>query len=275
MLSRYASLIAVALMLAGPVAAQPFEPAAAELLNSEARYLELDGPREGETRAIYIWRAPSTPGDQLLPTLYMTDGAPGVYVAAARLRPAIEAGVIPPVQIIGLDPDPDRRDRTSEYIDRGRERFRLHERWVLEVVIPWAERVARADPARRAVGGYSNGAAFAIFMGAAHPEMFNGVLAHSPVATAETFHASADSSHMRWALSAGRLEGYGYPAQAISVVGAAVRSEGGEVRSCRGTWGHDPSAWLDLSPAAIAWLFRFPDPDRVATSLERESCEIG
>jgi hypothetical protein len=80
---------------------------------------------------------------------------------------------------------------------------------------------------------------------------------------------------MRWALSAGRLEGYGYPAQAISVVGAAVRGEGGEVRFCRGTWGHDPSAWLDLSPAAIAWLFRFPEPDRVATSLERESCEIG
>lgn len=257
----------------GSAAAQSFEPAASELINGEARYLELEGPSPGEPRAIYIWRAPSTPPDQLLPTLYMADGAPGLYVATARLRPAIEAGIIPPVQIIGLAPDPDRRNRTSEYIDRGRERFRAHERWVLDVVIPWAERVARADPARRAVGGYSNGAAFAIFMGAAHPDIFTGVLAHSPVATAETFHANAGANRMRWVMSAGRQEYSGYPERAIAIVGGAMRGEGAEVRLCRGAWGHESTAWVDLSPGSIAWLFHFSEPERVSSELERESCE--
>lgn len=262
-----------ALLFASHASAQDAEPATPELINSEARFLELEGPSPGETRGVYIWRAPSTPGNQLLPTLYMADGAAGLYVVVARLRPAIEAGLIPPVQIIAMNPDPNRRGRTSEYIDRGRERFRLHERWVLGVVISWAERVARADPARRVVGGYSNGAAFAVFMGAAHPDIFSGVLAHSPVATAETFHANAGVSRMRWVLSAGRLEYGGYPAGAIAIVGATVRGEGGEVRLCRGTWGHEASAWIDLSPGSIAWLFRFEGTNRVATGLERESCE--
>lgn len=256
-----------------PAAAQTSEPSSPELINGEARYLELDGPEPGERRAIYIWRAPSAPSNQLLPTLYMADGAPGLYVAVARLRGAIEAGAIPPIQIIGLTPSSDRDRRTREYAERGRRSFRAHERWVLEVVVPWAERVARADPARRFIGGYSNGAAFAIYMGAAHPDMFNGVLAHSPVAAAETFRAARGVGRVRWAMTAGRSEYRGYPAGAISVVAAAVRGDGAEVRLCRGTWGHDPAAWIDLSPGSIAWLVGAPNFADVSTPLERESCE--
>jgi predicted esterase len=255
-------------------AAQALEPATPEIINAEARYVELPGPQPNTARGIYVWRAPSTPGGILLPTLYMADGAPGLYIAAARLRPAIEAGLIPPIQIIGIDPAPDRRDRTSEYIDRGRERFRAHEQWVLESVIPWAERVARADPTRRAIGGYSNGAAFAIFMGAAHPDAFIGVLAHSPVAAAETFHASPQAAQARWAMSAGQREYNGYPERAVSVVSAVVRGEGAEVRACSGPWGHEPEKWIDLSPGALAWVFRFANAEQVATPLERESCVI-
>jgi S-formylglutathione hydrolase FrmB len=203
----------------------------------------------------------------------MADGVDGVYVAAARLRPAIEAGLIPAVQIIGLYPDP--LHRQAEYIERGRSRFRAHERWLLEVVIPWAERVARASPERRAIGGYSNGAAFALFMGAAHPDVFSAVLAHSPVASAETFHLDARAGAVRWALSAGRQEYGGYPARAVSVVGAVALGQGAAVRSCTGPWGHGPDAWIDLSPGAISWMFDFAGAEQVATPLERESCRIG
>lgn len=268
-----AFLFCAALFAFGPAAAQTSEPASPELINGEARYLELDGPEPGERRAIYVWRAPNTPGDQLLPTLYMADGAPGLYVAIAKLREAIEAGVVPPIQIIGLNPNTDRDRRTSEYAERGRHRFRAHERWVLDVVIPWAERVARADPQRRFVGGYSNGAAFAIYMGAAHPNVFSGVLAHSPVAAAETFRAARGVGRVRWAMSAGRLEYGGYPAGAISVVAAEVRGDGAEVRLCRGAWGHDPVAWIDLSPGSIAWLVGTSNYADVSTPLEQESCE--
>jgi hypothetical protein len=202
----------------------------------------------------------------------MADGAPGLYVAVAMLRSAIEAGQIPPVQVIGLEPD--ERNRTSEYTDLGRARFRAHERWLLEVVIPWAERVARASPSQRAVGGYSNGAAFAIFMGAEHPDVFSGVLAHSPVAEASTFHIDQRADSMRWALSAGRLEYGGYPARALSVVASVARGQGATVRSCRGAWRHGAEPWIDLSPGTIAWLFDFPGADAVATPLEREACSV-
>ncbi len=268
-------LIGFILLFAGASRAQETELASPEIINGEARYLgDLDGPQSGAPRGVYIWRAPSTPAGQLLPTLYMADGREGLYVAAARLRAAIEAGTAPPIQIIGLDPDPDARNRTREYTDVGRARFRAHERWLLDVVIPWAERVARASPQQRAIGGYSNGAAFALFMGARHPDVFTGVLAHSPVATAETFHADARAGGVRWALSAGRLEYGGYPARAISVVRAVVRAEGAAVRSCTGAWGHEGSAWIDLSPGAITWLFQAPSAAAVATPLEREACDV-
>lgn len=259
-----------ALVALQPASAQTLGPASPETVNSEARYIELPGPAAGELRAIYIWRAPSTPGNQLLPTLYMADGEIGLYVAAARLRPAIERGLIPPVQIIGLVPDT--RYRVSEYAEHGRGRYRAHERWVLETVIPWAERVARADPQRRAIGGYSNGAAFAIFMGADHPDIFSGVLAHSPVASAETFHPLPGRAGMRWAMSAGRGEYSGYPLAAIATVSAAALSQGGEVRLCRGAWGHDVDKWIELSPGSIAWLFRLEGADAVSSTLERETC---
>ncbi len=265
----------VVLCFASAGQAQELHLASPEIINNEARFLgDLEGPQPGTPRGVYIWRAPSTPGGQLLPTLYMADGRAGLYVAAARLRAAIEAGTTPPVQIIALDSEPEARDRTREYTDVGRARFIAHERWLLSVVIPWAERIARASPERRAIGGYSNGAAFAIFMGARHPDVFSGVLAHSPVAATETFHADARVNRTRWALSAGRLEYSGYPARAISVVGAVVRAEGGVVRSCTGAWGHEAGAWIDLSPGAIAWLFQSPSADALATPLERESCSI-
>ncbi|MGQ0534030.1 MAG: alpha/beta hydrolase [Caulobacteraceae bacterium] len=268
-------LLCFVLLFAGASRARETEPASPELINSEARYLgDLEGPRSGTHRGIYIWRAPSTPAGQLLPTLYMADGRAGLYVAAARLRAAIEAGAAPPIQIIGLDPNPEARDRTSEYTDVGRGPFRAHERWLLDVVIPWAERVARASPEQRAIGGYSNGAAFAIFMGARHPEVFSGVLAHSPVATVETFHVDARAGSVRWALSAGLAEYGGYPARAVSVIEAVVRAAGAAVRSCKGAWGHEANAWMDLSPGAITWLFQAPGADAIATPVEREACNF-
>jgi hypothetical protein len=231
---------------------------------------DLSGPQPNTQRAILIWRAPSTPGAGALPTLYMADGANALYLVAARLRPLIEAGTIPPVQVIALTPDLEHRQ--DEYIQRGRPRYRAHETWVLNTVIPWAQAVARASPERSAIGGYSNGAAFALFMAASHPDIFSGVLAHSPVAAADRFRIDPPAAHVRWALSAGRQEYRGYPFGAVTTVQAAAAARGAAVRLCTGGWGHDPRAWANLSPGAIAWLFNFPDAEAAATPLERESC---
>lgn len=246
------------------------EPASPQIIESETRLMaDLDGPQPGEKRRILIWRAPST-GEGPLPTLYMTDGANGLYVVAARLRPAIEAHLIPPVQIIALYPD--LQHRQDEYIAWGRARFRAHERWLMEVVIPWAERVARASPDHTAIGGYSNGAAFALFMTARHPDVFSGVLAHSPVSQEEVFHVDNRAAHVRWALSAGLGEMGGYPFGAVNVVAGEVHGAGAAVRVCTGRWDHDPHVWGDLSPGQIAWMFNFPNYQAVATALDRDNC---
>lgn len=261
-----ALLSALVLMIAANASAQEIAPP--ELIESEVRYLAtLQGPRAGTTRGLYIWRAPSTPGDVLLPTIYVADGDRGVYLVAARLRAPIEAGRMAPIQVIGLEPDANYRE--EEYGQIGRARYRAHERWVLETVIPWAERVARADPSRRAIGGFSNGADLAVNMAADHPDVFHAVLAHSPVAT-QRLRLDARAAHIRWAVSAGRIEMGGYAAASQSVIEIAVRGQGGTMRRCAGNWGHAYESWLDLTPGSVAWLFGF-DAD-VASALEREAC---
>lgn len=263
-------LLALVFALCMASAAQAQEIANPDVIAAETRFLgDLPGPDGRTPRGLTIWRAPSTPGDVLLPTVYVTDGARGVYLIAARLRAPIEARLMAPVQVIGLDPHP--TDREAEYGRVGRARYRAHERWVIEVVIPWAERVARADPHRRVIAGYSNGADFALAMVADHPDLFTGVLAHSPVAT-ERLRLDARAGDVRWAISAGRTEMNGYAALSLSIAEAAAREQGAAVRRCSGTWAHEYATWSELTPGAVAWLFAF-DAD-VATQLERDACTV-
>jgi enterochelin esterase-like enzyme len=259
--------------LGSAAAAQEFAPASIETISAESRLMpDLPGPQANTQRPIAIWRPPSAPATGPLPTLYMADGANGLYVIAARLRPAIEAGLMPPIQVIGLYPDPEYRQQ--EYIERGRRRFIAHERWLIETVIPWAESNARASPTQRVIAGYSNGAAFALFTAATHPDMFVGVLAHSPVASADSFSLRDSAAQVRWALSAGRIEYRGYPLRATRTVAGAAAEIGAAVRTCTGSWGHDPNYWANLTPGAVSWLFNFPQPEAAATSLEREVCRV-
>jgi hypothetical protein len=261
------ALLLLLVFVAGAAHAQ--ELPSPDLIASDSRYLaDLPGPDGRAPRGLTIWRAPSTPGVQLLPTLYVADGARGVYLAAARLRGPIEARQIPPIQIIGLDPHPNTRE--EEYGRVGRARYRAHERWVLDVVIPWAERVARASPQHRVIAGYSNGGDFALAMAADHPDIFSGVLAHSAVST-QRLRLDARAANVRWVVTAGRIEMSGYAAAAQSVARIAVREQGGALRICTGDWGHDYTSWVELTPGSVAWMFGFPETD-VATPLEREAC---
>ena len=201
----------------------------------------------------------------------MADGGPGVYIVAARLRAAIEAGLTPPIQIVGMEPNP--RNRDVEYGQPGRAAFVAHERWVLNVVIPWVERVARGSPTERAIGGFSNGADFALAMGAAHPDVFSAVLAHSPLITMDLHLETPGHERVRWALSAGLAEYDGLSQRVVGVMRAEAHTAGAPVRSCVGPWLHNAQSWIDLSPTAVAWMFNFPT-DRIETPLERQSCRV-
>lgn len=259
----------VSFVLIGVAQAEP--PATFETIAAETRvYAELPGPYPGTTRPLTIWRPPSAPPGPL-PTLYMADGPRGLYVAAAHVRAAIEAGRMAPIQIIGVPTESERRQ--AEYVHVGTRQYEAHARWWLETVIPWAEANVGAASQGRVIGGFSNGGDFALAMGATHPDVFAGVLAHSPV-TPNRIDWSTDAARVRWAVSAGRREFAGDAADNLRRVRNEASQVGASARLCLGFWGHNLDAWIEVSPGAIAWLFGAENHAELATPREIEACQI-
>lgn len=262
-----------AVLIAAGAQAQTQAPTAFESLSAEIRAAQLDGPTPGESRTVYIWR-PSNASPGPLPVLYMTDGVDGLYIALAGLHAAIMDGRVPPLLIIATEAH--RARRLVEYVPTRRQMsaFDDHFDWFVNTVIPWSERVALASTERsqRAVGGYSNGADFALAAAERRPDLFGAVLAHSPV-NSEDFRVDDRAAGIRWVLTAGRLESS--EAEIVGLiddVAAEIRERPAAVRRCSGYWDHEGAVWVDLSPGSVAWLFGFPDSDAVQTPREREAC---
>ncbi|GAM99899.1 hypothetical protein U91I_03554 [alpha proteobacterium U9-1i] len=253
-----------------PVSLMPsFQDVAAEV-----RSIAIEGPNPRTRRSVYFWRPTNAPPGEL-PVLYMADGAYGLYVAIAGLRQAVADGRIPPLLVVGIDPH--RQNRHYEYVlyrDR-RTTFEDHERWFLETVMPFAERIAGAsrDPARRAIGGYSNGADFTLAMIERHPEMFGAALVHSPAAK-PSVSLDDRSAHVRWVMSAGRHEGRSNNS-VVALVDRLIEEiddRPSAIRRCVGNWAHEGLAWRDISPGSVSWLFGFSGSAEVETTVERETC---
>lgn len=211
----------------------------------------------GERRGLFIYRPE---GEGQMPVIYMADGesAPSF---AALLRPMIEAGEIPPVMIVGLwsgplldegqDAPPNRRH--EEYLAGWNDDVYLdHERFLLEEVLPLAERLGASNaPDERILAGFSDGAAWALNTAIVNPETFRGVVALSfggrPDARAK------GSGYGAIYLTTGTLE----PAFYDSTVGVAshLESLAEAVRLDIAVAGHSQMLWRDRFPHAVRWLF--------------------
>lgn len=256
-------------------------PARAEELSTsrqiaaEAHYILLDGPGPGEKRGVSVWRPPNA-GRQTLPVIYMADGVLGLDVVVQRLRPAILAGHLPPIIVVGVASGYQHRHDEYTWPANGAppsDLFTAYQTWLYDTVMPWAERNAGAssDPAQRVIGGFSNGADWAIATARLHPERFAGVLAYSPVQT-RPFVFNDNVARLRWVITAGRYELNGQVVDNAMAVAEAIRAHGGAVRLCIGPWSHRQTAWRDLSPASPAWLFALPQADGAASPAERSYC---
>lgn len=269
-------------LLASPAWAQPSDELqqARDEIVAETRGSVFPGPREGETRAVWVWR-PANAGTQTLPVLYMADGLGGLRVALLRLKPLIASGQIQPFMIVAPDPNPDGQQRAAEYLrgwPGGSDDFALYQHWFIEQVIPWAERTQRAarDREHRFVGGFSNGADLAIVLAVDHPDLFGGALVHSPVGASASWVASAQPGQ-RWVVSEGTQEVTGSihrPAQLGRNIARSLERKGIPVRVCLGRWAHEGPAWRDLSPGSVVWMMRLGDYQAVTTQLERDNCRI-
>ena len=192
------------------------------------------------------------PGEQPRWGCVLADGqSAGAF--AASLRPAILAGEVPPVLIVGVHSDTSRPGggqdmRSQEYVPRlSRRRFDAHLHWVTAEVIPWA--VSRYGAVSRwTASGYSNGAVWAIAAGQRRPDIFGSVAAFS----AGVPRRRVASRQVRHYLAAGLYE---------ESFNRATRQwadhlDRAGVSVCYEQWvgGHDFPCWCLQFRRAMTWL---------------------
>lgn len=237
---------------------------------AETYRTELPGPRPDETRQVYFWLPPST-HELPVPVIYVADGVSGLEMVVAGIRRPILEGRMQPILVFAMEAS--RQNRTQEYA-LGRRRnpyWQRHADWFVNTVMPWAEANAGAstDPSQRGLGGYSNGADWAIALAIHRPDLFTHVLAHSPVN--EVRWDIPQSLQGRWVISAGQQEGGG---DIASLNNRIARQLGARAtRQCIGPWGHTGASWRQISPGSMAWLYQLGDPAAVQSATERDHCE--
>ncbi|WP_214107958.1 alpha/beta hydrolase [Acrocarpospora catenulata] len=239
----------------GPHAPEP-RPLARPLKGTFEHH-ELDF--SGRPRTITLYRPPL--GGGLVPAICVADGG-SVNGFAYTVEPAILAGAMPPVVLVGIDSDhgdgnrsgppsyPDPRAR--EYIpDADPARFAEHLTFVIDEVIPWAEERFPAS-GHWMTGGYSNGAVWALTAAQRRPDIFTGVAALSPgIPPPAEIHTLGRHYIAAGTLESGFRSAAAEWARRLTVAGNRVRHE---------EWigGHDHYWWTQHFPTALEWLLTQP-----------------
>jgi enterochelin esterase-like enzyme len=213
----------------------------------------LDSPALGTSRQVTVYRPPGRP----LAGCVLADGE-ATQGFAQQLEPAIEAGAVPPVLLVGVHNAaraartwPDRR--AQEYVPGfSRRRFDAHLRFVTGEVIGWAAGQFGPVQDRWVSAGFSNGASWAIAAGQRHPDLFGGVAAFSAGWVPRRISGQARSARIRHYLAAGTLEpGF---RRATREWAERLQRAGLPVRHSEWIGGHDPLWWEWQLPIALGWL---------------------
>jgi enterochelin esterase-like enzyme len=233
-------------------AAAPAEPADQPLRGVIADHT-LDSSALGTPRQVTVYR----PAGRPLAGCVLADGE-STQGFAQRLDPAIEAGAVPPVLLVGVhnaaNPArtwPDRR--AQEYVPGfSRRRFDAHLRFVTGEVIGWAAGQFGPVQGPWVSAGFSNGASWAIAAGQRHPDVFGAVAAFSAGRVPRRISGPARSIRIRHYLAAGTLEpGF---RRATREWAERLQRAGLPCRHCEWTGGHDSLWWEQQLPVALGWL---------------------
>lgn len=206
-------------------------------------------------RGVTVYRPPGMQGR--LPGCVLADGA-SVPGFARVLEPAIGAGAVPPVVLVGVHnaADPARRwpdRRAEEYLPGvNRRRFDAHFRFVTSEVIPWAASQAGVAERSWTAAGFSNGGAWAIAAAQRRPDVFSAVAAFSVGMVPRQLSRRARTAAVRHYLAAGTLE-TGFR-QTTEQWAQRLQRAGLPCRHHEWAGGHDSYWWHQQLPAALAWL---------------------
>jgi enterochelin esterase-like enzyme len=192
--------------------------------------------------------------------VYMADGQSAREMAQV-LEPLIREKVVPPVMIVGMHSANDNNGgaeidgRGAEYLqNQNSSRYMQHEKFLLEEVIPWAEKTYGASSKRedRVVFGYSNGGGFAATISSDHPDVFGFAFPFSPNVVP---NFKSDSKLMpAYFLTAGLLESY-FLGTARNIAGL-VKDRKGRFELRERVAGHDFAMWREEFANAIVWAFK-------------------
>jgi len=241
----------------GPQA--PVALPAAQSLGGTVEEHVLESAALGAKRGLTVYRPPGHRGP--LPGCVLADGASAQSFAEV-LEPAILAGTVPPVLLVGVhnavdpaSPWPDRR--AQEYLPgHHRRRFDAHLRFVADEVIPWATGRLGAATGPWVAAGFSNGGVWAVAAAQRRPEVFPAVAAFSVGVVPHRITARARTAGVRHYLAAGTLEpGF---RQATREWADRLRRAGLDCRYHEWVGGHDHLWWGQQLPAALKWLLTPP-----------------
>jgi enterochelin esterase-like enzyme len=234
-------------------------PAAAaprELHGSVSTHALRSAALRGE-RQLTVYQPPGA--SRPVPGCVLADGE-SVRGFAATLESAIEAGLVPPVLLVGVHNAPGALTsgadlRAQEYLPGpNRRRFDAHLRFVTGEVLPWADERFGPVTGPWIAAGYSNGAAWAIAAAQRRPDLIGAVAAFSAGVVPPRISSATRSAGVRHYLAAGTLEpGFRRSArewaEQLNRAGLACRHE-------EWTGGHDQVWWEQQLPVALGWLLR-------------------
>jgi enterochelin esterase-like enzyme len=253
----------------GPNAPSAPERADAAAVRARTFDHDIQSTRLGERRGFSVYVPEGIPAGERVPVIYMPDGGwPDYYrIADAMAR----RGAAGPVIMVGIynAPRPPGPPCFETHCDlRSQEllidlpglppenhRFDGRARFTLEEVIPFVEShyPVRRDPDGRAVLGWSSGGAWALTMGALHPDMFGNVIALS-VGWEPAMRLAARLRHGRALFAFGRFEDRDFRERTARAA-ALARQAGAEVRLLDLPGGHAHSSWELSLVEALAWMF--------------------
>ncbi|MHB0958187.1 MAG: alpha/beta hydrolase [Pirellulaceae bacterium] len=217
-------------------------------------YEILSGRLPG-TRRVTVYLPPAHHLRRRLPVVFCADGQ-ALTNFSERLHCEMKGGRIPSVVFVGVHSCSDLR--AKEYIPGvDCERFAAHEQFFSDEIFRWTYSEFCVSRERESCGvfGFSNGAIFALTMGARHREKYGAVIAFSVPGSADRFLAfeGAQAPLSKFYLSAGTRE---KPIRTTTRAIADILTNSGFETVCTlRTAGHDFPFWSMELPEALRWSF--------------------